>query len=98
MPVHDFRCRECKAVHDALVKADEVLHTCPECNAMADRVFLSAPTLNYSAMGAQKHVSPEFQDRFDKMHRQQKEKEEKSLREHGDYGASHNYQKPAEAK
>jgi hypothetical protein len=46
-------------------------------------------------MGAQQNVSPEFQKKFDKMHQDQKVKEEKSLKEHGDYGASHGYQKPA---
>ena len=50
------------------------------------RVFLKTPSLNYLAMGAQKHVSPEFQDKFDKMHRDRKEKEEKCHKEHGDYG------------
>jgi hypothetical protein len=97
MPIHDFRCRTCKTVHDALVKADEILHTCQKCNYMADREFLKTPSLNYLAMGTQKHVSPEFQERFDKLHRDQKAKEEKSLKEHGDYGPLYNYQKPAES-
>jgi hypothetical protein len=48
-------------------------------------------------MGAQKNVSPEFQAKFDKMHKEQKAKEEKSLEDHGDYGASHGYQKPNSA-
>lgn len=95
MPIHDFRC-PAGHVHDALVKHDETSRECPECGNLAERVFLKVPKLNYLAMGAQKHVSPEFQDRFDKMHRDQKAKEEKCLKEHGDYGAQYGYQKPAE--
>lgn len=86
MPIHDYRCGQCNAIHDALVKADEVERECPECGSIAVRVFLKTPKLNYLAMGAQKNVSPEFQDKFDKMHRDRKEKEEKCEAEHGDYG------------
>jgi hypothetical protein len=93
MPIHDFRCSE-GHVHEALVSAETVSQHCPECDNLAERVFLKGPRLNYLAMGAQKHVSPEFQDKFDKMHNEQKAKEEKSLEEHGDYGASHGYSKP----
>lgn len=94
MPIHDFRC-DAGHIHDALVKADDLTRECPECGNLAKRVFLKTPTMSILTMGAQKHVSPEFQDKFDKMHRDQKAKEEKSLKEHGDYGPSHNYQKPA---
>lgn len=94
MPIHDFRCRDCGSIHDALVKADELMHTCPECNGMADRVILRAPGLNYLAMGTQENVSPEFQKRFDKIHSDQKAKEEKCIKEHGDYGPLYNYDKP----
>lgn len=96
MPIHDYRC-EAGHVHEALVKWDEDSHECPECGQTAKRVFLKLAGLNYLAMGTQKHVSPEFQDRFDKLHRDQKAKEEKSLKEHGDYGPLYNYQKPNES-
>jgi hypothetical protein len=36
------------------------------------------------AMGAQSDASPEFIERFDKVHRKQKEKEEKFEKEHGE--------------
>jgi len=93
MPIHDFRC-PAGHVHDALVKFDETSRECPECGNLAERVFLTGPRLNYLAMGTQENVSPEFQARFDKLHRDQKAKEEKSLKEHGDYGPLYNYQKP----
>lgn len=95
MPIHDFRCTHCGTVHEALVKWNDTERDCPECGKVAVRVFLSAPKLDVLGMGAQKNVSPEFQDRFDKLHRDQKAKEEKSLKEHGDYGPLYNYQKPA---
>lgn len=95
MPIHDFRCTSCNHVHEALVHWKVEQRECPECGKDARRVFLKLAGLNYLEMGAQKHVSPEFQDRFDKLHRSQKAKEEKSLEDHGDYGPSHNYQKPA---
>lgn len=94
MPIHDFRCSYCHHVHDALVKWNDTERECPACGKVAVRIFLSTPKLNYLAMGAQKNVSPEFQEKFDKMHRDQKAKEEKSLEEHGDYGASHGYDAP----
>lgn len=95
MPIHDFRCTDCQHVHDAIVHYTVKERECPKCGNVANRVFLQVPKLNYLAMGAQQNVSPEFQQKFDKMHRDQKAKEEKSLEEHGDYGASHGYQKPA---
>lgn len=93
MPIHDFKC-PAGHIHDALVKHDVLTQECPECGNPAERVFLRAPQLNYLAMGAQENVSPEFQKRWDQMHRKQKAKEEKSLSEHGDYGASHGFAKP----
>jgi len=93
VPIHDFRC-PAGHVHDALVKIEEDCRECPECGNLAERVFLKGPKLNYLAMGAQENVSPEFQKKFDKMHSEQKAKEEKSLEAHGDYGASHGYAEP----
>lgn len=95
MPVHDFRC-DAGHVHEALVSHTVEERECEVCGNPAKRVFLKAPTLNYLAMGTQKYVSPEFQDRFDKLHSDQKAKEERSLAEHGDYGPLYNYQKPGD--
>lgn len=94
MPLHDFRCTECNHVHEALVNWKVKRRDCPKCGNEAHRVFLKLAQINYLEMGVQKHVSPEIIDRWDKMHRDQKAKEEKSLKEHGDYGPSHNYAEP----
>jgi len=84
MPLHDFRCKTCNHVHQELVKWDVKLQTCPKCDNESKRVFLKLAKPNYLAMGAQENVSPEFVERFDKMHRKQKEKEEKFEAEHGE--------------
>ena len=83
MPIHSFRCEQ-GHIHDALVKHDVETKECPECQTPAKRVFLSAPKIGWLAMGAQKNVSPEFQERFDKVHRKQRAKEEKFQKEHGE--------------
>lgn len=95
MPIYSYRCPH-GHVHDALEKLGTKQRECPECQSTAELVILSAPKIGWLKMGYQKNASPEFQERFDKMHRQQKAKEEKSLKEHGDYGASHGYSRPAE--
>lgn len=82
MPIHSFRC-EAGHVHDALVKADVKTRECPVCGKPAGRKFLVAPKIGWLSMGTQENVSPEFIEKFDKMHRKQKEKEEKFEKEHG---------------
>jgi putative FmdB family regulatory protein len=95
MPFYDFRCNA-GHVHEELMKWEDLPNgsVCPECGTHAKQVILTTPKLNYLAMGAQENVSPEFQKKWDKMHTDQKAKEEKSLEAHGDYGASHGYAKP----
>lgn len=87
MPIHDYRCVSCAHVHDALVKLSEVNDSreCPKCGNDAQRVILSAPKIDWAAMGAQKDASPEFTERFEKVHKQQAQKEEAFSKEHGDY-------------
>jgi len=83
MPIHDFQCEACGHVHEELVKRDIKSHTCPECGNDSKLVFLKVARLNYLAMGAQKNVSPEFKDRFEKMHKKQTDKENAFEKEHG---------------
>ena len=84
MPIHDFRCKVCSHVFSRLVKWEEKTQTCPECENESKRVFLQLAKLNYLAMGAQKNVSPEFIDRFAKIHTKQAEKEKAFEKEHGE--------------
>ena len=98
MPIHDFRCTECKQVHTELVSAADKEHQCPACGAVSTVVFLQAPKLDWYNMAMGNNAGPEFIDRFEKNHRKQKEKEERCLQEHGDYGASHGYDKPLDSE
>lgn len=84
MPLHDFRCSACDHVHEELVKHDVKSYDCPKCGNESKRVFLKLAKPNYLAMGAQENVSPEFQERFDKMHRKQAAKEAAFEKEHGE--------------
>lgn len=84
MPLHDFRCNSCDHVHTELVKWDIKSHTCRECGNESKRVFLKLAQPNWLAMGAQENVSPEFSERFDKMHRDQTKKEKDFEKNHGE--------------
>lgn len=87
MPIHDFRCAN-GHITEQLVKSDVTRIQCPVCatGTLANRVFLTAPRVDWLALGASRHASPEAVERWDRMHKEQKAKEEKSFEEHGDYG------------
>ena len=86
MPLHDFRCRRCKHVHEHMVDAGTTSMPCTECLGTAERVFLVAPKPDWLGLAQGDSASPEAIDKFDKMHKQQAEKESKAQAEHGDYG------------
>lgn len=77
MPIYEFTCTECEHEHEEFVKLGTQAHDCPQCGATSHKVIRSAPEINWGAMGAQRNAGPEFIDRFERVHRQQKEKEEK---------------------
>lgn len=83
MPIHDFRC-QVGHVHDALVKSDVKQQVCPECGDIAERVFLKAPSMDWSSMAMGASAGPEFIDRFEKSRKQRREQEKKHKAEHGD--------------
>jgi putative FmdB family regulatory protein len=84
VPIHDFRCGACDHVFDRLVKWDETHRDCPKCGNDSKRVFLKLAQPNWLKMGAQENVSPEFVERFDKMHKKQTAKEAAFEKEHGE--------------
>lgn len=84
MPIHDFRCTECQHVHTELVKWDRDSHTCPECGNASSRVFLTPPKLDWLRMGASPSASPEFKEKWSKMHKKQTAKEKAFEKEHGE--------------
>lgn len=83
-PIHDFRCKECAHVDTKLVQSGIRTIECSECGNESTLVFLTPPKLDWLGMGSQKNVSPEFQEKFDKMHRKQRAKEEAFEKEHGE--------------
>lgn len=85
MPIYDFKCDSCETITEELVKSSVRTIKCVNCGGKASRQ-LSAPRVNWLEMGAQPDASPEARIKFDRMHRQQKAKEEKSYELHGDYG------------
>ena len=60
--------------------------TCPVCKSLAQREIRTPPQIDWAKMGAQSNVSPEFAERFDRVHREQAKKEAAIQKEHGDYG------------
>lgn len=84
MPLHDFRCNTCDHIQTELVKWDVTTATCRECGNESKRVFLKLAKPNWLKMGAQANVSPEFVERFDKMHKKQAAKEAAFEKEHGE--------------
>ena len=86
MPIKEFTCTACEHEHDELVGLNVHDALCPKCGANSKQQFRTPLNFDWGAMGAQQNVSPEFQDRFDRVHREQKEKERRNLMEHGDVG------------
>ena len=75
MPIKEFACTECSHEHEELVKVDVRSATCPECGANSIQEIRTAPKIDWGAMGAQKNVSPEFIDRFERVHKAEAAKE-----------------------
>jgi hypothetical protein len=79
----EFQC-ETHGVFEDLVNPDERQAPCPHCARNAPRV-ISAPRINHLAMAMSASASPESIEKFDRMHREQKEKEQRQYDAHGDY-------------
>lgn len=79
-----YKC-ELGHYHDHFGERDES-RTCPKCGGATKRVVTSAPRVDWLGMGAQKNAGPEFVDRWEKMHKDRKAYEERTEKEHGDYG------------
>ena len=88
MPLKDFKCSQ-GHVHDALVNIHIKYDWCPECGEFARMVFLKPPRLDWASMAQGANAGPEFIDRFDRIHKEKKEKEDRSWKEHGDYGSGY---------
>jgi putative FmdB family regulatory protein len=85
--LYDFRCKTCGHEFEELAKPDVFRLSCPKCSETALRI-ISAPQINRTAMALQDGATESSVRYFERSHQQQRAKEEKSFREHGDYGKS----------
>lgn len=86
MPLFDFECSKCGSVKEHFVYGSVQEVECVACGATAKKVFLVAAKPHWAALAQGDSASPEAIARFDRVHKQQKAKEDKAYREHGDYG------------
>jgi putative FmdB family regulatory protein len=86
MILHDYRCTECGLTEERFVKADEHIVACNKCQGAAKRITLKAPNPDWAGLAMGESASPEAINRFERTHKQRKDKEEKTYRTHGDYG------------
>jgi hypothetical protein len=69
-----------------MIKRTDNFPDCTECAGTTEKILLQAPKMDWSAMAQGANAGPEFIDRWEKNHKQQKQIEEKCQRNHGDYG------------
>lgn len=82
--LYDFQCPQC-GTFEELAKSDIHSVPCPQCKSPSQRL-ISPVRIGLLAMATSDSASPESINYFEKVHRQRRAIEEKSLREHGDYG------------
>lgn len=80
----DFTCTDCAKTFEDLAKPDEFGRKC-ECGGNAVRQ-IATPRIDHSAMAISDSASPGSVAHFDRLHRQQRAKEEKCFARNGDYG------------
>jgi hypothetical protein len=80
----DFHCSVCGTTTEHFIdhRIDE---TACDCGSTAQRI-LSAVRIDRSAIALTAGASPESIAHFDRLHQQQKTREEKTFKQHGDYG------------
>lgn len=85
MPLHDFECNKCGVVAEHFVYGNDPVY-CVACGSPTHKVYLVVAKPHWAALAQGDSASPEAIARFDRVHRQQRDKEDKSYAEHGDYG------------
>jgi hypothetical protein len=86
MILHDFRCVECRHTEEHFVSSDTQSVACERCGGHAGKIFLELAKPHWAALAQGDNASPEAINRFERIHKQQTAKENKSYKEHGDYG------------
>lgn len=88
MIIHDYRCIECGLTEERYCKSTDKVLKCNRCDGAAKRVILKAPNPDWTGLAMGDNASPEAINRFERSRKQQREKEERSLKENGDYGSA----------
>jgi putative FmdB family regulatory protein len=83
--IYDFECAGCGAKFEDMAPADVQYVQCHACDYVARRQ-ISPVRIDRSHIALSASASPESIAHFDRVHRERKAIEEKSMREHGDYG------------
>jgi len=81
----DFHCTDCNRTFEDFVPTSSEHTLCPSCSGIAERI-LSAVRIDRTRIATTASASPESIAHFDRIHQQRKAIEEKTMREHGDYG------------
>lgn len=81
----DFGCTKCGHRFEEMAKPADYWSRCPQCGANARRE-ISPVRIDRSRMAVTEGATPTSIDHFDRIHKQRKVIEEKSMRNHGDYG------------
>ena len=81
--LHDYRCAN-GHIEEHYVKSAELTHVCA-CGEKSVRVILSCAKLDYGSMAMGESAGTTAIDRFEKQHKDQRKREEKFYKEHGEY-------------
>lgn len=81
--LYDYECPS-GHVFEELTNGEEYFY-CAQHNMKCDRLF-PAPRIDRSRIALSASASPESIAHFDRVHRERKAIEEKSMADHGDYG------------
>lgn len=90
MPTYNYVCEKCETEEDRFILkiSERQEQKCGECGERLTQVIRQAPAPHWTSLAMGDSASPEAINKFEKMRREQRSKEEKSKREHGDYGKS----------
>ena len=88
MPTYNYTCPSCGHQEDIFVMKVSLRgeQACGECGERTNQVVRTAPQPHWTSLAMGEGASPEAIKKFEKMRREQRSKEEKTKREHGDYG------------
>lgn len=87
MPTYEYTCPSCGHEEDIFCKVSvRKDQTCSECGNATRQVVRTPAQPHWTSLAMGAGASPEAIKKFETMRRDQKAREEKTMREHGDYG------------